>query len=54
MCNLYSITTDQAAIAALFGVMNQHAGNLPTMPRQARFSLCVFFSCRSAARSARV
>ena len=32
MCNLYSITTNQAAIAALFRVMNQHVGNLPPMP----------------------
>jgi putative SOS response-associated peptidase YedK len=28
MCNLYSITTNQAAIAALFRVMNRHVGNL--------------------------
>jgi hypothetical protein len=33
MCNLYSITTNQAAIAALFRVMNQYVGNLPPMPR---------------------
>jgi putative SOS response-associated peptidase YedK len=32
MCNLYSITTNQAAIAALFRVMNQRVGNLPPMP----------------------
>jgi putative SOS response-associated peptidase YedK len=32
MCNLYSITTNQAAIAALFRVMNQYIGNLPPMP----------------------
>ena len=32
MCNLYSITTNQAAIAALFRVINQHVGNLPPMP----------------------
>jgi putative SOS response-associated peptidase YedK len=31
MCNLYSITTNQAAIAALFRVMNQYVGNLPPM-----------------------
>jgi hypothetical protein len=30
MCNLYSITTDQAAI---IGVINQYVGNLPPMPR---------------------
>src|SRR5580700_10049085 len=32
MCNLYSITTNQAAIIALFRVMNRYAGNLPPMP----------------------
>ena len=32
MCNLYSITTNQAAIAVLFRVMNQYVGNLPPMP----------------------
>jgi hypothetical protein len=32
MCNLYSITTDQAAIIALFRVMNRYVGNLPPMP----------------------
>jgi putative SOS response-associated peptidase YedK len=31
MCNLYSITTNQAAIAALFRVLNQYVGNLPPM-----------------------
>ncbi len=35
MCNLYSITTNQAAIAALFRVMNQYVGNLPPPPRGA-------------------
>jgi putative SOS response-associated peptidase YedK len=35
MCNLYSITTNQAAIIALFRVMNRYVGNLPPMP-------CVF------------
>jgi hypothetical protein len=29
MCNLYSITTNQAPIIALFRVMNQYVGNLP-------------------------
>src|SRR5712671_7049331 len=33
MCNLYSITTNQAAIAALFRVINQYVGNMPPMPR---------------------
>lgn len=32
MCNLCSITTNQAAIAALFRVMNRYVGNLPPMP----------------------
>src|SRR5438309_2282590 len=33
MCNLYSVTTNQAAIAALFRVMNRYVGNLPAMGR---------------------
>jgi hypothetical protein len=32
ICNLYSITTEQAAIAALFRVVNRYVGNLPPMP----------------------
>jgi putative SOS response-associated peptidase YedK len=32
MCNFYSITTNQAAIIALFRVMNRYVGNLPPMP----------------------
>jgi putative SOS response-associated peptidase YedK len=32
MCNLYSITANQAAIIALFRVMNRYVGNLPPMP----------------------
>jgi len=32
MCNLYSITTNQAAIIALFHVVNRYVGNLPSMP----------------------
>src|SRR6202035_4860413 len=32
MCNLYSITTNQAAIVALFRVINRYVGNLPPMP----------------------
>jgi putative SOS response-associated peptidase YedK len=32
MCNLYSITTNQAAIIGLFRVVNQYVGNLPPMP----------------------
>jgi putative SOS response-associated peptidase YedK len=32
MCNLYSITTNQAAITALFRVINRYVGNLAPMP----------------------
>jgi hypothetical protein len=32
MCNLYSITTNQAAIIALFRVLNRNVGNLPPIP----------------------
>src|SRR5262245_22791820 len=32
MCNLYSITTNQAAIINLFRVMNRYVGNLAPMP----------------------
>jgi hypothetical protein len=32
MCNLYSITTNQAAIIALFRVINRYVGNLLPMP----------------------
>jgi hypothetical protein len=32
LCNLYSITTNQAAIIALFRVTNRYVGNLPPMP----------------------
>ncbi|MET4476523.1 putative SOS response-associated peptidase YedK [Bradyrhizobium sp. F1.13.3] len=32
MCNLYSITTNQAAISELFRVVNRYVGNLPPMP----------------------
>ena len=32
MCNLHSITTNQAAIIALFRVVNRYVGNLPPMP----------------------
>ena len=31
MCNLYSITTNQAAIIGLFRVINHYVGNLPPM-----------------------
>ena len=33
MCNLYSITTKQAAIIALFRVINRYVGNLPPKTR---------------------
>lgn len=32
MCSLYSITTNQVAIIALFRIVNRHVGNLPPMP----------------------
>jgi hypothetical protein len=32
MCNLYSITTNQAAIIALFRVMNRYVDNLRQCP----------------------
>jgi hypothetical protein len=32
MRNLYSITTNQAAIIALFRMVNRCVGNLPRMP----------------------
>lgn len=32
MCNLYSITTNEAAISALFRVVDQYVGNLASMP----------------------
>jgi putative SOS response-associated peptidase YedK len=33
MCNLYSITTNQAAIIGLFRVINRYVGNLAQTPR---------------------
>jgi hypothetical protein len=38
MCNLYSITTNQAAIAALFRVVNRYVGNLADARRVSRLS----------------
>jgi hypothetical protein len=32
ICNLYSITTNQAAVSALFRVVNRYVGNLAPMP----------------------
>ena len=32
MCNLYSVTTNQAAIVALFRAISRYVGNLPPMP----------------------
>jgi len=37
MCNLCSITTNQAAIAALFRVVNRYVGNLAPMRACFRF-----------------
>jgi hypothetical protein len=34
MYNLYHITTNQAAILALFRVVNRYVGNLQPMPRR--------------------
>jgi len=34
MCNLYNITTNQAAIIALFRVVNRYVGNLAPMARR--------------------
>lgn len=39
MCNLYSITTNQAAIADLFRVSKRYEGNLPPMPASSRITL---------------
>ncbi len=36
MCNLYSITTNQEAIRALFRVVNRYVGNLPPNPASFR------------------
>jgi hypothetical protein len=36
MCDLYSITTNQAAIAALFRVVNRYVGNLAPTPWSGR------------------
>jgi hypothetical protein len=36
MCNLYSITTNQAAILALFRVVNRYVGNLSRCPASVR------------------
>jgi hypothetical protein len=32
MCNLYSITTNQGAMIALFRIINRYVGNLPPIP----------------------
>jgi hypothetical protein len=32
MCNLYSVTTNQEEIRALFRVVNRYVGNLAPMP----------------------
>jgi hypothetical protein len=44
ICNLYSITTNQEAIRALFRIVNRYVGNLPPMPASCptfRRRLCV-------------
>jgi hypothetical protein len=41
MCNLYSITTNQVAIIALFRVIDRYVGNLPPMPGVLSHSLRV-------------
>ena len=50
MCNLYSITTNQSAIAALFRVMNRYVGNLQPMP--ACFQIIPRQSCATPVPSA--
>jgi putative SOS response-associated peptidase YedK len=32
MCNLYSMTKNVDAIKRLFGAVNSHVGNLPSLP----------------------
>ena len=48
MCNLYSITTNQEAIRALFRKVNRYVGNLAPMPwgltRSAEHGYSLFFS----------
>ena len=39
MCNLYSITTNQAAISALFRVVNRYVGKLAPMTASSRTTL---------------
>jgi hypothetical protein len=39
VCNLYSISTNQAAIVALFRVINRYSGNLSPMPRALQWTL---------------
>jgi hypothetical protein len=39
MCNLYSITTNQAAIIALFRVINRYVGNLASISDFPKFDL---------------
>jgi hypothetical protein len=47
MCNRYRITTNQAAIIALFRVINRYVGNLP--PNAGRLQVYGFLT--TAARS---
>jgi hypothetical protein len=39
MCNLYSITSNQEAIRALFRKVNRYVGNLAPMPASSRTTL---------------
>jgi hypothetical protein len=50
MCNLYSITTNQAAIIALFRVINRYVGNLPPMPSLASGRRSMEIAARSPSR----
>jgi hypothetical protein len=45
MCNLYSITTNQEAIRALFRVVNRYVGNLAPMPVQSTPRSTGFLYC---------
>ena len=54
MCNLYSITSNQAAIIALFRVLNRYVGNLPPLPERAEnnWSMCVLSAGAADANTA--
>ena len=46
MCNLYSITTNQAAIIALFRVVNRYVGNLASLNTALRGELLSMIELR--------